>query len=329
MAKKINKRALRYVEIYALIILGCAIAAFGGAVFLTPCNIVSGGVTSIGIILNNYLEPLLGFDTNSLVSAVFQVVLLVLGWLILGKSFGFRTAIASLLFIGFYALFNELDVGSALGLSAAYDLSTTASVTEAAGTLTLMGIAGGALQGIGVGIAYVAGASTGGTDIPARILAKFTNIKEGTAIFVIDAALVIIGVIVFHNFLLGIIAVLTAFVSSLAVQVIYNSFSSYLVVDIISDKYKEIQEYVHTQMENDGHASTIIHAQGGYSKVEKEMLRVVIYKKEETKFRMAIYEIDPSAFIVISQAKSTHGYGFDPLLAKPAIKSKKKKEEKK
>ncbi len=328
MAKKINKRVWRYIEAYALVVIGCLITAFGGAVFLTPCNIVSGGVTSIGIILNNYLEPLFGFDTNSLVSAVFQVALLLVGWLVLGKSFGFRTAVASVLFIGFYALFNEFNIGHLLGLEEAYAQATSASVTEAAGTLTLMGVAGGALQGVGIGIAYLGGASTGGTDIPGRILAKFTNIKEGTSIFVIDGALIIVGIIVFHNFLLGIVAVVTSFISSTALQMVYSSMNSYLIVDIISDKYKEIQEYVHTQTENDGHASTLIHAQGGYSKTEKEMLRVVIYKREEAKFRSAIYEIDPTAFIVISQAKSTHGSGFDPLVARPAVKIKKKKKDK-
>ncbi len=329
MAKKLNKRVWRYIQAYAYIVLGCLVTAFGGAVFLTPCNIVAGGITSIGIILNHYLEPLLGFDTNSLVSAVFQVLALIMGWLILGNSFGVRTAVASLLFVGFYALFNELDVGSALGLSKAYEVARTADVTESAGTLTLMAIAGGALQGIGVGVSYLGGGSTGGTDIPGRILAKFTNIKEGTAVFIIDSILVIVGIIVFRNFMLGIIAVLTAFVSSVALQAVYSGMNSYLVVDIISDKYKEIQEYVHTKMENDGHASTIIHAQGGYSGLEKEMLRVVIYRKEESKFKSAIYEIDPNAFIVISQAKSTHGYGFDPLLAKPAINAKKKKDKEK
>ena len=328
MAKKINKRVWRYIQAYAYIVIGCLAAAFGGAVFLTPCNIVAGGITSIGIILNHYLEPLFGFDTNSLVSAIFQVLTLLIGWLILGKSFGFRTAIASVLFIGFYALFNELKVGEALGLAPAYELAKNADVTEAAGTLTLMAIAGGALQGAGVGISYLGGGSTGGTDIPGRILAKFTSVKEGTSVFIIDSALIIIGIIVFRNFMLGLIAVLTAFVSALALQAVYSGLSAYLVVDIISDKYKEIQEYVHTQMENDGHASTIIHAQGGYSGQEKEMLRVVIYKKEESKFKSAIYEIDPSAFIVISQAKSTHGYGFDPLTAKPAVNSLKKKEKK-
>lgn len=327
MAKKLSKKAKRIIINYAMIVLGCLISGFGAAVFLTPCNIVSGGITSIGIIINHYLEPVVGFDTNSLVSVILQVLFLILGFVVLGKSFSIKTIVASILFVGFYSLFMTINTGSLLGLDNAYQIANNADITDSAGILLLMGVAGGALQGIGVAITYLAGGSTGGTDIPARIIAKFTHSKESGPLFLIDCILVVAGMLVFRNFLLGLIGVLTAFVIAAALEVIYGSLNAYLVFDIISDKYLEIQEYVHSRMENDGHASTLIHAQGGYSKVEKEMLRVVVFKREEATFRSVIYSIDPTAFIVVSQAKSTHGDGFDPLQAEVAYKIKKTKKD--
>lgn len=327
MAKKLSKKTKRIIINYTMIVFGCLISGFGAAVFLTPCNIVSGGITSIGIIVNHYLEPVVGFDTNSLVSVILQVLFLILGFIVLGKSFSFKTIVASILFVGFYSLFMTINTGSLLGLDNAYQIANNADITDSAGILLLMGVAGGALQGIGVAITYLAGGSTGGTDIPARIIAKFTHSKESGPLFLIDCVLVVAGMLVFRNFLLGLIGVLTAFVIAAALEVIYGSLNAYLVFDIISDKYLEIQEYVHSRMENDGHASTLIHAQGGYSKVEKEMLRVVVFKREEATFRSVIYSIDPTAFIVVSQAKSTHGDGFDPLQAEVAYKIKKTKKD--
>ncbi|MCF0187612.1 MAG: YitT family protein [Bacteroidaceae bacterium] len=326
MASKKNprtKKILRYIRIYSILVLASFVAAFGVAVFLTPVNIITGGITAVGIILNYYLEPLLGFDTNSLVSGILQVVLILVGWLVLGKDFGLRTFIASILYMGFYALLLEFKVGELMGLGDIYAACSSSSVTESAGVLALMSIAGGALVGLGVAFTIVVGGSTGGTDILAKITAKFTKVKTATSMFILDAVLIIVGLIVYKDIMLCIVGVISAFLCAMATEFICSSMDSFLVVDIISDKYKEIQEYVHTKMENNGHASTLIHAQGGYSGVEKEMLRVVIFAREETKFRAVIYSIDPTAFIVVTRSKSTHGTGFDPLVARAAYKEQK------
>lgn len=311
--KKISSAVvLRYFKEYFLVLLGCFCVAFGDALFITPCNIVCGGVASIGIILNHYLQPLWGFDVNSLVSAIVQVVLLLIGWIILGKDFGFKTIFAGLAFTGFYALLLGINIGQLVGLGEVYAVANSGNVSDL-GVLSLMGIAGGAFQGIGVALSYLGGGSTGGLDIISRIIAKFTAMKEDISAFIMDAVLVTIGIIVFRSIMLGIIGIMTAFICAAAIQMLYITLSSYVVVDIISDKYEEIQDFVHTKMQNNGHGSTIIMAQGGYSGMDKKMLRVVIYHNEETKFRSIIAEIDPKAFVVFTQAKSIHGDGFQPL----------------
>ena len=315
---KLTKEQIRrYAKEYALVTLGCLLVALADALFITPCNIVCGGVASIGIIINHYLEPLWGFDTNSTIAAIAQVVLLLVGWIVLGKDFGFKTAYACLAFAGLYAALMAINIGPKIGLSEVYATAKNHELSNT-GPVILMGLAGGAVSGVGVAVSYIGGGSTGGLDVLCRITAKFTTIKEDVSSFIFDAILVIVGIVVFRQIIPGLIGILTAFVCAVAVQYVYIYLSSYIIVDIISDKYEEIQDYVHKEMGKGkmGHGTTLIDSVGGYSGAPKKLLRVVIYHYEEVEIRDLIARVDPNAFVVFSQARGINGEGFDPLQAR-------------
>ena len=319
-SKPTKDQVKRCVKEYSLVLLGCLLVALADALFITPCNIVCGGVASIGIIINHYLEPIWGFDTNSTISAIVQVILLLVGWIVLGKNFGLKTVFAGLAFAGLYAAFMALNIGPKIGLAEVYEAAKSNDFSMT-GTTILMGLAGGAVSGIGVAVSYIGGGSTAGLDILSRIMAKYTVIKEDLSSFIFDGILVIIGIVVFRQIIPGLIGILTAFVTAVAIQYVYIYLSSYIIVDIISDKYEEIQKYVHEQMgqSRSGHGTTLIDSVGGYSGQPKKLLRVVIYHHEEVEIRELIARVDPTAFVVFSQARGINGEGFDPLVTRKRL----------
>lgn len=308
--KKMTKaEVLRIVRNYSLVLLACAVLAFADAAFITPCNIVSGGVASVGIIANHFLEPLVGFDTNSLIVGIVQVVLLVIGFFVLGKEFAAKTAFASLAFPAFFALFMWVDIGRVIGLGDFYVKVLAGDV----GYSILAALFGGALVGTGVALGYLGNGSTGGFDVVCGIVAKYSDMKQDVSGFIIDAILVIAGIVVFQNIVSGLIGILAAFACALAVQYVYISLNSYVIVDIISDKVEEIQTYIHNEME---HATTVLDVQGGYTGESRKMIRVVIYHEEQAELKQLVANIDPKAFMSLTTAKAINGEGFEPLMVR-------------
>mgnify|MGYP002515366815 CR=1 FL=1 len=308
--KKLTKpEVLRIVRNYSLVLLACIVLAFADAAFITPCNIVSGGVASVGIIANHFLEPLVGFDTNSLVVGIIQVVLLIVGFFVLGKEFAAKTAFASLAFPAFFALFMFVDIGKVIGLSNFYAKVLGGDV----GYSILAALFGGALVGTGVALGYLGNGSTGGFDVVSGIIAKYSDMKQDVSGFIIDALLVIAGIIVFQNIVSGLIGILAAFACALAVQYVYISLNAYVIVDIISDKVEEIQAYIHNEME---HATTALDVQGGYTGEDRKMIRVVIYHEEQAELKQLVASIDPKAFMSLTTAKAINGEGFEPLMVR-------------
>ena len=311
LEKKIQKnynkaKILRIVRNYSLVLLASIVLAFADAAFITPCKIVCGGVASIGIMLNHYLEPLCGFDTNSLVVLIIQVVLLIIGLIFLGKEFAAKTAFSSLVFPAFFALFMWIDIGKLVGLDGFYEKVAAGDM----GYMILAAIFGGTLVGVGVALGFTGNGSTGGLDVISALLAKHTDMKQDVSGFIMDAILVVIGILVFKDIAAGLVGVLAAFACALAVQYIYISLNSFVIVDIISDKVDLIQDYIHNSLE---HASTIIDMQGGYSGEKRKMIRVVIYHEEQSDLRDFIASVDSKAFVSFTTATAINGEGFDPL----------------
>jgi uncharacterized membrane-anchored protein YitT (DUF2179 family) len=212
--------------------------------------------------------------------------------------------VASVTYPLFYALLFRFDVGGLLGISKLFDDAGTAE-------LMLAGIFGGALAGAGVAVSYLGNGSTGGFDVVSFIIAKYSEMKQDVSGFIIDASLILIGMICMRDILVGLIGILAALACAVAVQYIYVNSDTFVIVDIISDHYSEIQEYIHKDM---NHGTTVINTVGGYSGEERKMIRVVIYQVETTELRNQIAEIDPKAFVSFTQAKTINGEGFEPFV---------------
>lgn len=313
-----------------LVVFGCIIFAFGDAAFLNKWDVVSGGVSSVGIIVDYFVEPLLGFGIRDIVVAVVQVALWVLGLFVLGKKFSIKTAIAMVVYPAFYALFYRIDIGSLMGLGILYPQLGGGSLNEYVlqsqdiGNLIICAACGGILDGVAVAMAFLGNASTGGFSIISSILAKFTSIKEDVSSFFVDAILILISTLARLNqpsigiYCLG--GIISAMACSLAIQFIYINADRYVIVDVISDKYEEIANFVFKELD---HSVTLLDAIGGYTSEKRKLMRVVINKSEKIELQQKIADVDPNAFVCITKASTINGEGFIPL-----PKKKEKKEEK-
>ena len=325
--KDAKKEAWRIARNILFIILGCALLAFGDAAFIAPLHLVTGGVLSVGVIIQHFVN-LSGstFNVVDISTWVMQVILLIISFIFLGKRFTLRTLFATLLYPALLTLFMRIPVGGANSLGELISSQFTKQVIidaniqngalvlvreENFALMLLAGIIGGACVGGGVAITYHGNGSTGGLDVISVIIAKHTAIKEGLSAFVMDGTLVLIGLFCTKDLPHGFIGMLSALICALAVQFIFVNTNSFVIADIISKEQEAIRHYVENEMDR---TTTLIQATGGYSGEPRTILRVCMSKRELYHFKDFIGKVDPRAFVTFTQAAMINGEGFDPLV---------------
>ena len=292
---------------YILLTAGCFLLAFGSACFVSPLELVTGGVLSIGVIIQHFVGP--SFYVVDIVTWIVQIIMLIMSFIFLGKKFTLRTIYSVLVYPALFSLFTRLRVINGLTLGDYVSSFFISDPVDWALKL-LAGLAGGAFIGAGVGVCYFAGGSTGGLDVISVIIARHSRIKEAVSALFLDSSLVIIGIFIMGDIVNGIIGVFSAFACALMVQYVYVNSQVYIIADIISSEYETIQKYVHETME---HGTTIIDVVGGYSGEDKKLLRVAFSKRELVSFRSFIAMADPRAFVTFTQVSMINGEGFMPL----------------
>ncbi len=307
-----------------LVILGCIIMAFGDALFIAPCNIISGGVSSVGIIVNFFVKNATGFECTDIVVAVCQVLLWVLGLIVLGKKFSAHTLIAMIVYPATFSLIYRLNLGEVFGMTQIYE-SALAGGPDALGSLLFAAVFGGFLCGAGIALAYHGNGSTGGFNIISAILARYSEIKENASSLIIDVTLIVLGALIRlsvpNNFVLSCIGILCAIVCSLSIRFLYVDATQFVICDIITEKYEEVNRFVIDEMD---HSTTLFDTVGGYTGEDRKMVRAVIYQDETTELREFIATVDPRAFVSFTKAKTINGEGFEPFY----VRRRKKKQSK-
>ncbi|MCQ2742862.1 MAG: YitT family protein [Bacilli bacterium] len=303
-----KKKAWPVIKSLLFMAVGSFLLAVADALFLSPYNINPGGIFGIAVAVNS-LFP--GFDCQDIVTTILQVALFLVGCFVLGMKFSLRTLIASVLYPLFFALLYRIRVnGSTLSqlIIGTVDSSDPAYMTK----MVLAGISGGALVGTGVGISFLGKGSTGGSDILCEIIAKYTDIKQDVSSFVFDVLVVIIGACIMWP--MGntdiwkiIVGIASALVCAAMIQLVFVSWNTNLVADIISSEDEKILEFIHNNMDR---GSTIYQVTGGYSGEDKKIIRVAFSKRQLTAFKEFIAEVDPNAFVTIIPCSSINGEGF-------------------
>ena len=309
-----KKDKLIYIFRIFAVVLGTIIVALGNLLFLVPLDINAGGLSGIGIIVRFFVPDNFKVLSYNIIIWSLSIILWILGRIFIGREFAYKTLLSTIVFPLSNSFFTMVP-GVADGINFLADLIKTAGnegEMVTAGNYLLCGIFGGVFVGTGVAITFVGGGSTGGVDVLTFLIEKFTHIKQSIASFIVDGTIVVVGictlVTVKPEMLISCLSgIISAFITSVAIEVIYVGSQSNYQADIISDKWEEISRYVQDELER---GATIISAKGGYHGDERIILRVVIDKRQYEKLKKQIAEIDPKAFVTYTQTHATFGEGF-------------------
>ncbi|MFJ7889950.1 YitT family protein [Lysinibacillus xylanilyticus] len=266
---------------YVYVVVGAAIIAIGFNVFLLPNQVASGGVSGISTVLHGLFGWNPGF-----VQYAFNIPLFIAGVLLLGKKFGIKSFIGTV------------------------TLPLIVLLTNSWGPWTdnpLLGaLFGGIVVGLGIGLVFKGNASTGGTDLLAQIITKYTGISLGTSVLLIDGIIAISAAIVF-DLEKGLYALIGLYVTTKTIDIIQLGFSQSKMVYIITMKQDEVRDAIYAEIER---GVTKLPAIGGYTGESRPVLMVVVYQTEFTKLKQLIKNVDPSAFVIVSNAYEVLGEGF-------------------
>ena len=279
--KKVIKQKIRIKELIEFII-GCFLVALAFNLFMSPNNLVAGGVSGFSLILKHFF----GLNPSTIIS-VANILLIILSFLVLGKEKTKATILGSILFPIFVSLTEHL--------------STYISFKES--EMILIAIFGGVLQGLGAGLIFRAGYSTGGTDILNMIVSKIFKISLGNSMFFTDGTIIIIGAFVFgfnHLMYSFIILYLISTLTDKVVLGISDSKAFY----IITSKEKEVKDFVINELK---HGVTEFNAKGGYNSENQTVLMSVIPTREYYKLKEGIHNIDKNAFFVATDSYEVKG----------------------
>jgi len=277
----------KFVKRFLMINLGVFIMGSGLFLFLVPANLAVGGVTGLAMVIQNYF-PAVNLGVMML---VFNAILLVLAFIVIGNEFGG------------YTIYCSFFLSFVIGGFEALMPSFTGIVDDVFLNLTF----GIIIQGIGMAIIFYENASTGGTDIIAKILNKFFGIDIGKSLFLADALITLLAGLAFGPEL-GLYAMLGILVNGLVIDKVIAGFESKISANIVSEKAIEIEDYIHETLKR---GTTYYRGIGGYSKSDKNILNVVISRKEYIDLRHQISKIDPDAFISVTFVYEVLGEGFD------------------
>lgn len=276
---------MKRVKNFAVMTMGCILLAFGVYFFKIPNGFATGGVTGIGTIL----AKLTSISAGTWIWAL-NIGLLLLGFIFLGKENGINTVYCSMLYSAItYVLEILVPLSKPLSNQPLMELVYAMLLTS-----------------IGSALIFNAGASSGGTDITALILKKYTSLDVGKALLAVDFVVAASSFIVF-DVPTGLFSLLGLFAKAFIVDAVIDNLNTCKYFVVITDKREEIAGFIMERLHHGVTVSTVI---GEYTKQEKAMIHTVCKRIEAIQLRNKIKEIDPGAFIIITTSSEIIGRGF-------------------
>ena len=304
---------------WAGIFIGCIILAAGFVYFINPYNLVPGGVYGASIVLHN-IFPCIQVGTFGY---MFDIPLLILSVILLGAKLGARTIVAALFTPLVMNVLSILSYPSEEALHALDPTQLLGGCMDMTDHLMLTSVIGAAVIGIGCGIVVRSQATTGGTDIVAMILQKYCHIRFSRAILLVDGLVVTFGLVVIGfgignpddvnqpSWHLSFYSLIAIFVTSRVVAYVINGEKNDKLLFVISDmKMTALHDYIIKDLDR---TATCIKSSGLYTKSDKEMLFLVVSYKEVNGIKQKIKEVDPRAFVVVTDAYDAFGEGWKQL----------------
>ncbi len=271
---------------WSFIVFGTFVMAVGFVFFISPYKLAPGGVYGIAIILHH----IFGFPIG-LSGLLMDIPLTILGIKILGPRFGVKTIFGFIFLSGFITLLE-------------FTWGYKPLVEDDA---LLSSIFGGLLIGVGLGLVFRSRASSGGSDIIAMILAKYTKMPVGQLLIMVDASIVLLSLLAFEDWRIPLYSWIVIFITGKMVDVVMQGLSYDKALFIVSDKHDEIRVKIIEDLDRGG---TFINAQGMYSENEKKIIFTVVSRREVAILQNFIHSIDPDAFMTVLDAHEIFGKGF-------------------
>lgn len=273
---------------YIFIIVGTIFIAVAVNLVYEPLGMITGGVTGIGIVIKRFTEPFIeGGIPVWLTNIVLNIPLFIAGFIIKGGKFIRKSLLGAI----------SLTI-------ALYLIPITSIVSD---EYFLAAVFGGVFSGIGMGMVIAASGSTGGTDLLGQVIHHFLpHYNVPLIIGVVDGIIVISGALVF-GIPITLYAVVALYVTAMFSDNILEGLKFAKTAFIISDDYQEIAEKILVDLDR---GVTGIYAEGIYSKSDKKMLFCVVSKKEISQLVGIVSQIDPNAFVIVSDAREVMGEGF-------------------
>lgn len=282
---RINReKVIKEIKNAAILVVGNLILAFLVAAFIIPHNIIMGGATGIGVVLSG-IFPL---DTATIV-LIFNILMLILGGIVLGKKFLLTTVTSSFL----YPIF----------LSVMQKIPNIASVTS--NTLVATIFAGG-LLGLALGLIMGIGSSSGGTDVLNLVISKWFHIPVATAVYLVDIFILVAQALYtdFEHILYGILVLV---IETFVLDHVLVSGQTQLQIMVVSDKYDELRRKLLMELEA---GVTMLYIETGcICKQQKGVLCVIPKRKLHSAIEL-IQATDPASFVTVTQIKEVRGQGF-------------------
>ena len=275
---------MKKIREYALITLGILLTAIALEYFFFPSDIAAGGVSGIGLVINK----LIGLDT-SIVVLVLNILLFILAFLVLGKSFGSKSIYATIMLSVFMWIIEKFF--------------TPGVLTE---NMFLASFFGSIILGMGAAIVFHQGASTGGTSIIAAIISKFTPIGIGISVLLTDSFVCILAISIF-GVDKGLFGFFSVILIGLVIDKFIDGFNRCKQVFIITSKEKDIVNHI---IKNIDRGCTVLNGNGGYTGSDVKIIYTVLSSNEFIALKKDVKEIDPEAFVTVNESTEVLGKGF-------------------
>jgi len=286
---------------YGIITIGSFIMAVGFVFFITPHKIVPGGIYGLGIIVY-YLTKGMTLWPDGFPIGIFNLLvnipLTYFGIKLLGPRFGTKTI------YGFVSSSIFMD-----GITWMREVGDAPLVND----VLLSCIFGGVLTGIGLGLIFKAKATSGGSDIIAMVITRYTRIPIGQMLIWVDSAIVLVALAAFKDWQIPLYSMIVIYITGRAVDLILEGANYNKALIIISDKHEDIRDKIINDLERGG---TYLKGVGMYTKTEKNIIFTVVSRREVAILEEHINKVDPMAFITVMDASEILGEGFKSLKRK-------------
>ena len=278
------KKIWKKIDWILLTALGSAVFALGFSLFLEPNNINAGGISGLA----QALAHIIGLQNVGILSVLLNLPLFLIGGFRVGKRF-FAGSLLGMLLSGFL-------------------IDTFALISIGPQDTLVSGIYGAVLCGLGIGIVFAAGTSTGGSDILVRLLKlRYRNVPIGIISTVFDALVVVLTGIVFQDLSRALFSGIVVFIMGRVMDVVVYRFDYSKVALIVSDRAEEIAKGICEKLDR---GATFLHGQGFYSRREKNVVLTVVKKRQLAELKELVMEQDENAFVIVQEAHQVLGDGF-------------------